>query len=197
MTSPLQTLRATFSGIISSLCARVELRALGYNPLPPTIIVPTTAWLFRTLGRFYALVERVQAGRYTPPGPRAKPATARAPRPEPPLTHRRLPTGKSWLIPLVPIDAACAGPQLQHFVAGPDMQALIATAPTIGRILRPLARMLGVDLPATLTLPPRPRPPRPPRTPKSREPRLTHRDIYPVGIRPRFAQNPRDSARRR
>ncbi len=61
---------------------------------------------------------------------------------------------------LVPQTASGAS-QLQHLLAEPEMAALIAAAPQMGRILRPLCRMLGVRPPPGLRAPPPARAPAP------------------------------------
>jgi hypothetical protein len=76
------------------------------------------------------------------------------------------------MIGLVP-EAAASGSQLQHLLADPEMAALAAAGPQLGRLLRPLCRALGVTPPPYLTPPPPPPPPRaasraagPPRNPR-------------------------------
>ena len=49
------------------------------------------------------------------------------------------------------------------------MTALLAATPALGRLLRPLCRMLGVVVPGTPPAPERPRAPRPPRPPRPRK----------------------------
>ena len=66
------------------------------------------------------------------------------------------------------------GGQLEHMLrTDPEMAALIAAAPQLGRLLRALCRSLGMD-PGCAKLPPRtpqPRQPRKPRPPRPRAPR--------------------------
>ena len=59
------------------------------------------------------------------------------------------------------------------FLERPDLPAFLAAAPTAGRYLRPLCRLLAVPQPEFLALPPRPRPRRTPRpaTPRPGSPR--------------------------
>ncbi|OYW01748.1 MAG: hypothetical protein B7Z58_10220, partial [Acidiphilium sp. 37-64-53] len=60
---------------------------------------------------------------------------------------------------------------LQHFMEDPIVQALLATHPSLGRILRPLHTMLGLRYPAIIKRPkkhtsstkPRPKRPRKPK----------------------------------
>ena len=52
-------------------------------------------------------------------------------------------------------EAAGCGSQLQFLLTDPEFAALIAAAPQMGRVLRPLCRMLGVELPPLLARPSR------------------------------------------
>jgi hypothetical protein len=72
----------------------------------------------------------------------------RARRPAPPRLSRAF----AWLVRRVP-QAAAHGSQLQQLLADPAMAALLTQTPQLGRILRPLCRMLGVPPPPGLRLP--------------------------------------------
>ena len=63
-----------------------------------------------------------------------------------------LPSGRGWLVRELGWEAAGYGSQLGHLLDDPAMQALAARVPGIGRILRPLCRMLGVPLVAPVVL---------------------------------------------
>jgi len=100
--------------------------------------------------RFVALAARIAGGTYQP---RARPAK----------THHRqppknpLPTQFGWLLPLAP-EIRGYHTMLHTLLLDPEMQALMAAAPApMGRILRPLCRMLAVVPPAILVPPRRPR----------------------------------------
>jgi hypothetical protein len=71
-----------------------------------------------------------------------------------------LPRRFGWLVQQVP-QAAPFGSQLQHLLTDPEMAAVLANTPRLGRVLRPLCHMLGV-LPAPGQIPP-PSPRTPPR----------------------------------
>jgi hypothetical protein len=103
--------------------------------------------------RFDRLVLRAEAGLLKPTPPRATGRQPGAPAPA-------IPSGKAWLIRLVQPTAQYSG-QIQAFLDDPAILALIAAAPQAGRIFRPLCRALGIDIPAILRLPPRPRSPKP------------------------------------
>jgi hypothetical protein len=58
----------------------------------------------------------------------------------------RLPRGFARLVRLAP-ETACGASQLQYFLSDPEVAVLLAAAPRMARALRPLCRMLGVELP--------------------------------------------------
>jgi hypothetical protein len=62
-----------------------------------------------------------------------------------------------WLVTWTPEADPRAFDQMEWMLAQLDMQELIAAAPQMGRVLRPLCRMLGVSLPAALRPPRRAR----------------------------------------
>ena len=84
------------------------------------------------------------------------------------IPHRR-----AWLVVKLGYHIAAYTSHLEHLLRAPETQTLLATAPpealkSLGRTLRPVARLLGVDLPPELQLPPkppRPKPIKPPRVP--------------------------------
>ena len=137
--------------------------AVRHRALAPLILLAWTR-ITRLRNRFERLVLLWERDRL-PAKQAPRPARARTARPKPEL---RLPTGNYWLNKLVP--ASCmVGGYLTALMEDPDTRALVAAHPAAGRTLRPLAKMLGLDLPDYLKLPPRPRKPRAPR-PKA-EPR--------------------------
>jgi hypothetical protein len=83
------------------------------------------------------------------------------------LAEPKLPTGFGWLLKRARV--AFGRSQMQHLLAQPDMQALIAAVPPIVRHLRPVCRMLGVRVPPGL-FPPRRKSRRPPPPPKAEAP---------------------------
>jgi len=86
-----------------------------------------------------------------------------AARPESPPRPPRLPGNVGWLTGLSPAAAAGAS-QLRHLLMDPEVLDLLRASPALVRMLRPLCRMLGVDLPVEF-LPPKPAnaEPKPPR----------------------------------
>jgi hypothetical protein len=101
---------------------------------------------------FSRLAARIGAGKYVPRRPADTPRRREDRKPRGP---NPLPQGFAWLVKLVP-EAAAYGSQLQFLLAEPEMAALLAAAPAaLRRPLRSLCRMLGVDPPPILALPPR------------------------------------------
>jgi hypothetical protein len=90
----------------------------------------------------------------TPVAP--EPARRLRARPKKPL--RLLPRGYGWLARMGP-DLVPYGIELAYFLAQPEMAELLATAPRLWHVLRPVCRMFGIMPPETLPPPP-PRPPR-------------------------------------
>lgn len=146
------------AAILDLLCRAVAERG-GRGFLAGPLVILIWVRLNRLAGRILRLVARIEAGE-----------APRTPRPRGPRPHRSrpprppLPRGKAWLVRLVPELAACAGSQLQYLLTEPDMQALAAADPRIGRLLRPLCHMLGLAPPPEIAKPPpapRARPERP------------------------------------
>ena len=155
--SPNPAPAARFALIIDALCRAIAAHGARHRLAGPVLLL-LWPWLRRTVGRFARLAARLQAGRML--STRRRPAAPRPPRARTPRKPR-LPEGFAWVVRLVP-EAAASASQLQHLLADPDVAALIAAAPTMGRLLRPLCRMLGVRPPPGLT-PPREAAPRPAR----------------------------------
>ena len=76
----------------------------------------------------------------------------------------RVPSRRAWLAGLS-LNVNGAGARLQHMVYDPEVAALLAASPRLVALLRPLCRMLAVDLPAAVL------PPRPPKAERPRRPR--------------------------
>ena len=151
--SPAERFALTMALLLQAVAARVS------RPGRPGLAGPLVGaiWLRlkRLTDRFARLAARIAAGALKPP--RLRPGRARRAAARPPSV---LPRGFAWLIRLMPGDAtrfAAAGfaSQLRHLLAQPDMQALIAASPRrMGRTLRPLCHILGIDLPPELRRPP-------------------------------------------
>ena len=150
--------------------------------------------------RLATLLARLAAGTFRHRPHAAKPGTKGGP----PAIH--LPQGRAWLVAKLGYHVAAYASHLDFLLRDPATQTLLATAPpaalkSLGRTLRPVARLLGVDLPPALLLSPRSRAgagggllPRQPKPPRPKLPPLL--PLYPHA-RPRdlpfmnFAANPR------
>ena len=135
----------------------------------------------RVATRFQALFTRWQTN--TLPTPRTRPAQSRQRAPKP-----YFPAGRAWLAGSTDHHVRGRASQLEHLLSHPDMPKFLAAAPQAGRILRPLCKMLGITMPATLLLSPRARAggaggglslprPRQPKPPKPKLPPLL--PLYP------------------
>lgn len=164
--------------------------------------MPLHARIVRAGQRLARLLTRLAAGTFRPATPRP------AAKGGPPATY--LPHSRAWIVQKLGHHAATYMSQLQFLIDAPETRALLAAAPPealkpLGRTLRPLARLLGVDLPSNLRLPPRPpriRPPRP--TPPIQPPeppsphtlwRSTHRRGLPPPLYPSLHAPRRRQAR--
>jgi hypothetical protein len=141
------------------------LRALGWAVAQQTgwglslhLIAVIVGRVQRIKRRFAALAARIAAGTFKPRQPNTAAASTKkletAPKPPPP---NPLPNRPGWLLPLER-DAVCHRAQLESLFQDPEMIALLAAAPeAMARVLRPLCRMLALDLPPALA-PPKPAP---------------------------------------
>ncbi len=164
-----------------TLCALLNHVAAQFRALAPRT---NTIWnhIARTRARVLAIFALLAAGK----SPRIHPRTPRpAPRPvaqtQPTATPRRralpLPRRHAWLARTADFQVRNCASQLRTLLDEPETQSLLATAPpgariALARALRPLCRMLGVDLPPCFE---RAGPPPPPRPAKPRAPALPRR----------------------
>ena len=133
----------------------------GIHPqgMETAAVTHITTRIRQIYARFAAIAARAAHGtlRRTPiPLPRpdtgrgqaSRPARTTPPRPRPPeqCWPHRLPGTPGWLVRLVaPLSGN--GPDMQALFADEDMRALIAAAPQLRRILRPICRMFAVTIP--------------------------------------------------
>ena len=163
-----QTPAARFAATLAALCAAVAARNIrpGKPGLPGPLILAIWTRLRRIANRVAGIFARIEAGTLKPP--RRRPAAPRKPAAKPPPNGAKLPRGVAWLLPLVP-GIAFGRTQLEALLADPEMQAMLAAAPQLGRSLRPLCHMLGLrPLPPILRLPPK-APPAPSDSPAASE----------------------------
>jgi hypothetical protein len=150
--------------VLVGLCTAIKLGSAG-KPLPRALFDLAYMRVNRIRNRLVHLLARLAAGwRPRPAAPRAVPAEPRDP--AAPRRTRvcapalgRLPHGRTWLVRVVGYRAAGSASQLEHLLADPAMAELVATVPSVGRMLRPLCHILGIS-PPVLGFPPPP-PPRP------------------------------------
>jgi hypothetical protein len=133
------------SPAIDALCATIAHHAARHRALASLMLLVWSR-LRRLLTRLDRLATRWQTGALRPTRPGGKPGTT---------PHSRIPTGHAWLVRLVP-PAAQFAPQVEALLHDPELASLLQAAPQAGRLLRPLCRMLGIDPPSSLRLPPRP-----------------------------------------
>ncbi len=156
-----------------SFVIKLIVMALGNPRKTAPLSGPFALLIFRRIcalrNRFFATLAR---GPITPRPPSASAPTRTTQPPSNPTPATtpsaplRLPTRFGWLLRLLPqSEIATARGQLTTLLDDPDMIALLATHPTLGRSLRPLCRLLGITPPGHLCSAPQ----RPPRAPKPRK----------------------------
>ena len=130
---------------LAAIIARLAACVAEQGPLTRrggTLLIAIWTRLNRMSTRFAA----VAATPIPPPRP-LRPASEPLPTPaQPTETPRRKPAmayGARWLIRLLPGTAASLS-QLEALLRDPEMEALLAADPRLGRILRPLCWALGV-----------------------------------------------------
>ncbi len=129
-------------GVILVAMMGVVARRFVREPRLVLLNVPLWSWLNRAIRRFAgALARPVIVG----PSRAGRIAAVRAPR-------VRLLGARGWLLRELGWEIAVYRSQLEALLAEPDMRAALEARPGAGRILRPLCRMLGVEVPG-LALP--------------------------------------------
>jgi hypothetical protein len=141
-----------FALIMEGRCQLVTARG-GRGLIAGPLVCLIWTRLRRMAARFSALAAQVRSGALPSPSSLRTRAASRPARPHPP---QRLPNRFAWLVRLAGSEAACFAGQMQHLLSDPEMVALLSAAPQMGRVLRPLCRMLGVK-PSPDLLPPRSR----------------------------------------
>jgi hypothetical protein len=159
--------------IVTALQKAAAARAGRDHAVAPLVTLLWTR-LARLTARFDTLVARLTAGHPAAPARQRTRPTSTASARKAPAAGLRLPRSHTWLIRLLPGEAASYGCQLQALLADPQMAALLAAAPEAGRILRPLCRLLAITPEGPLALPsaagkpaPKPRPVKPAPPPES------------------------------
>ena len=147
-----------FARVIGGLLEAIA-RAFSIHPRPPVPEPVIILYIQRTRRRFERLMARLRAGiPHCPRKPREKSHRPESARKTPRL---RLPTRKGWLRHEIGEFGRQYAIGLAYTLNQPETAALIAGSPQAQRLLRPLCRMLALDIPAITPLPRRPRKPRP------------------------------------
>ena len=137
-----------FALIIEGLCQAVA-RRVGLGGLAGPFIILIWSRLRRLATRFACHAVAPLSSQAAPEAVIARAAKQSKRRPR--SASQPLPRHRAWLLRLVP-EAASGASQLRHFLADPEVASLLAQAPQLRRILRPLCHMLGIR--AAQALPP-------------------------------------------
>ena len=127
--------------ILSDLRAAIAVRAARDRML---VVMLCAVWgrIARMGTRLERLIAQWRAGKLpTQPRPRAGGTRSAAT----PGSRPRFPNSPGWLMLRVR-ETAAFGSQLQHLLSEPEWAEFLAAVPQAGRILRPLCRMLLVDV---------------------------------------------------
>jgi hypothetical protein len=144
-----------FTALTEELCRLLTKHARARFIEAPLLLL---IWnrLMRWAIRFASIAERVRAGTLSQPTPARrqpappKPADAPAPAPQPRFRREgKLPRRFGWLVHLLP-EAEALGAELVWLMQRPEIEGLLFDAPQLGRILRPMCRMLGIEPTAAL-----------------------------------------------
>ena len=120
--------------IVAGMAALVARRFLR-DPKFSGLILPLWGWLNRSARRFGRV--RVQGPPAMVPKAADIVAVTRVSRQRTPRgTRVRLPSGRGWLVGRLGWEASGYGTQLEALLAEPEMVALMAQLPAMGRILR-------------------------------------------------------------
>ena len=151
-----------FNGLIEGLFDDVRARVgNAWFPLAPAeLVLIKLIWrrLRRMSRRFAAILARLRAGTLPPAGGASDRAAAAAPArssegPRAPAESRRF----GWVIYAVSWFVNVRHFERKEMLEDPATVELVAEAPQLGRVLRPLCRMLAVQPPGWLRLPRRAR----------------------------------------
>jgi hypothetical protein len=141
-----------FALTTSALC-RAVAACLGRGLMNAAMIVLVWQRVRRAEGLFLALVERVRSGRFRGGWVRSGVAASGRSRETAGLHRGRLPLRFCWLMGVMPYEAAGYAGQMRTVLAEPEMAALLRDVPQARRILGPVCRMLGVEIPGPRPLP--------------------------------------------
>ena len=171
--APAPTAVGRFSQAIDILL-QCLIAFLKFKPTAGRFVFLCQQRAYRIRARLNALAAKVAAGTLAPPRP-SRAGRTTTPKPEKPPTDPtdRLPSRRGWMIYEVRI-TNMIDTRLKELLNDPEMLALLAAAPQLGRIIRPICHMFAVPLSDPWKLPPRPR----------REPKPRARSGRPKSPRP-------------
>ena len=155
-------LAGRFARFISGLREVVAV-SIEHNPALMTIAARLWNRLTEAAERFAVIAAHPEARtrrRPAEPAPGCRPIRRPPDRmPAHPARPRRpLPRGFGWLARMAP-ETVPSGVDFAYLLAQPELAELLATAPRLWRVLRPVCRMFGITPSETLPPPP-PTPPR-------------------------------------
>jgi len=128
--------------ILAALAAVVAAR---FVRMPALAGLTVAVWqrLTHVAPRVGRVMARGLVGRVRAPRVRASRAGQKR---APGAARLRLPGVRGWLVRVLGYEAVAYRLQLEALLATPEMAAAVETMPGIGRVLRPVCRMLGVPL---------------------------------------------------
>lgn len=132
-----------FSLSLDGLCRAVAARIAG-GAMTAAMILLVWGRLRRIERRVLNLIAAIRAGRF-----RARQVGLARRAMDPGIVRpvvQRLPRRFGWLVQMVPYEAACFASQLRTVLSEPEMVELLAASPRLGELLRPLCRMLALDV---------------------------------------------------
>jgi len=148
-----------FNSLIEGLFSDIVTKATNpYFPLEPLrLLLIKLIWrrLRRMRRRFATILAQFHAG--TLPQAGSTPIPESAPRPAAPRRPSSPYRAFGWVIYAVSYFVWIRHYELEEMLEEPETEALVAGAPQLGRVLRPLCRMLAIKPPAWLRLPRQPR----------------------------------------
>ena len=130
-------------GLIFRALADIVAHHLLRQPNYVAMIVPLCGRINRATQRIERLMADLAAGRLPKP---SRPRPSRAGRGDGgPHKPDPLPRERGWLISVIGYQAAGCSSQLQALLADPEAAALLALLPGIGRLIRPIGRMVDIN----------------------------------------------------
>jgi hypothetical protein len=146
------TLSERLTAIVGGLLISIGNRARVDGVLR-AIVLLVAGRIMRARNEVLSVIARIEAGtlkqapvRRAPATPRTMDEAARKQLTEAAAKWASVPRRIGWLIRLVGYEAAGYASQLSYLLQDEEMKRHLATTPRLGRALRPLCRMLGMDL---------------------------------------------------